>query len=85
MSQTNADARKEDLSRWELFLSSKVLYYPGLLTWNASSLAFMVQEITRGEIDGKWIIRRRFKIDIFFVHVSKIGGIFKRKINTKIN
>ena len=48
MSQTNADARKEDLSRWELFLSSKVLYYPGLLTWNASSLAFMVQEITRG-------------------------------------
>ena len=85
MSQTNMDARKKGLSCWVFFLCSKVLYHPGLLTCNASSQAFMVQEITRGYIDGNRTILSRVNIDIFFIHVSKTGGLFKRKINTKIN
>ena len=84
--ESNKYGRQEEgLIMLGIFLCSKVLYHPGLLTCNASSQAFMAQEITRGYIDGNRTILSRVNVDIFFIHVSKIGGLFKRKINTKIN
>ena len=84
--ESNKYGRQEEgLIMLGIFLCSKVLYHPGLLTCNASSQAFMVQEITRGYIDGNRTILSRVNVDIFFIHVSKIRGLFKRKINTKIN